>query len=77
MNEEISIGGGLPALLAPLRLKDLYRVVSYLDADTIATLMRCLPLARAGKFMQVVRIIHFLRHYLTRADRSLYMPFYS
>jgi hypothetical protein len=52
-------------------------VVSYLDSETIATLMTCLPPAKAGKFMQVVKITHFLRHHLTRADRSLYVPFYS
>lgn len=64
-------------LLNLLHLRDLYSVASYLDAATISTLLRCLPHARAGKFLQVVRITHFLRHYLTRTDRSLYMPFYA
>jgi hypothetical protein len=49
-------------------------VVTYLDDHTVALLLSALP---PGKFLQVLRVTHFLRQYLVKADRSLYMPFYA
>ncbi len=61
-------------LLSLIHLRDLYSVVSYLDDDTIALLLHALT---PSKFLQVLRVTHFLRQYLVKADRSLYMPFYA
>lgn len=68
---------GLPSLLNLLQLRDLYSIVSYIDSDTLRTLFTALPTGTPSKFLQVARITYFLHNYLTRTDRSLYMPFYA
>lgn len=63
-------------MLTLIPLRDLYSIVSYLDDECICSLLQ-VPTIKNDKFLQVLKVTHFLRQYLIKTDRSLYMPFYA
>lgn len=77
MNSESPLGFGMAVLLNELHPRDLYSIVSYLDGHTLEGLVRSLPTTCAPNFLHAVRMNHFLRNFILKADRSLYMPFYT
>jgi lipopolysaccharide biosynthesis glycosyltransferase len=78
INEEDPLPTRLNSFLDFLTPHNRNLVIAFLDHDDIEAIAEALhSKCSSNSFVKSVYIRHFVQSYLTRTDRSIYIPFYA